>query len=51
MGTPFIPLCAIIAVLIIAFLFDDYRQIDTHKMTNYTFIDATFNEIDVLIVV
>lgn len=25
-------------------LFEDYRQIDTHQMINYTFIDTTFDE-------
>lgn len=27
-------------------LFEDYRQIDTHKMINYTFIDTSFDRID-----
>lgn len=32
-------------------LFEDYRQIDTHKMINYTFIDTTFDKIQKLVLV
>lgn len=30
-------------------LFDDYQQIDTHKMINYTFVDTMFDEMDKMI--
>lgn len=32
-------------------LFEDYRQIDTHKMINYTFIDTTFDETEKWLIV
>ena len=32
-------------------LFDDYRPIDTHKMSSYTFIDTTFDEIEKWVVI
>ncbi|KAA3688984.1 hypothetical protein F3F88_22225, partial [Bacteroides salyersiae] len=32
-------------------LFEDYRQIDTHKMINYTFIDTTFDEFDEKVII
>ena len=27
-------------------MFDDYQQINTHKLINYTFIDTSFDKID-----
>ena len=32
-------------------LFENYRQIDTHKMINYTFIDTTFDETEKWLIV
>lgn len=32
-------------------LFEDYRQIDTRKMINYTFIDTTFDEFDEKVII
>lgn len=32
-------------------LFEGYRQIDTHKMINYTFVDTTFDKIEECVII